>query len=137
MLCRTGLLLALLLASACPRPAPPPASGGQEPEPQVVTEPAARLSLDQAIEQEEDQRLRAHLVSFAEGLHEEDRTRVTEHDDRWEIVVSHPSSGGSTGGAEQYFVDKVTGEATMGWHEHPMDRPGSIEVLREAEPEPG
>lgn len=58
------------------------------------------------------------------------RFSVTEHADHYEVIVTHPSSGDQTGGAEQYFVDKKTGEAKMGWHEHPMHMPGLEEEVK-------
>ncbi len=48
---------------------------------------------------------------------------VTDKGDTYEIIVTHPSTDGATGGAEQYILNKKTGEWEMGWHEHPMPMP--------------
>ncbi len=132
----------LLLLAACPRAVEPASSGSAEPSasepaeptPAARPQPPARTTLDEAIEREQDPARRGYLVQFAEGLAEGDRVRVTDHPDRWEIVVSHRSEDGMTGGAEQYFIDKATGETEMGWHEHPMEMPEVIEETKVLEP---
>lgn len=51
---------------------------------------------------------------------------VNDEGDHYEIIVTHPSTEGRTGGAEQYILDKKTGEWKMGWHEHPMPMPTPV-----------
>ena len=72
-----------------------------------------------------DPKQREFLRRFMENhVNEGDVVRlVNEDENAYEFIVSHPGEKGWTGGAEQYFLDKKTGDVTMGWHEHPMQVP--------------
>jgi len=118
---RELVVLALLLASGVLATACAGAKPKEPPTP--ATQARARRGLEQAIADAPTPAQRRALEQFRARHGPRDRFTVTEHPDRYEIVVSHPSSDNLTGGAEQYFVDKETGEARMGWHEHPMEMP--------------
>ena len=81
------------------------------------------IKIEEMIEQQKDKRQKEILLKFRSSFQKDDRIRVTEHKDHYEITVSHPSTEDSTGGAEGYSLDKKTGESSMTWHEHPMDMP--------------
>lgn len=78
--------------------------------------------MDTAIKTEQDADQKRLLEQFRERFGPDDSFQVTERGGQYEIIVSHPSQDGWTGGAEQYFLDKETGETRLGWHEHPMPR---------------
>jgi hypothetical protein len=94
--------------------------------------PGTYIPIAEAIELVKDPHLQTFLSGFAKGLSDRDDAVVAEHLDRFEFIVSHASHGNCTGGAEQYFMDKMTGKVTMGWHEHPMSEPET--ELEEVEP---
>lgn len=79
------------------------------------------LTIEEAIKAKKDRHQIAILTRFLEA-HKgaAERISVVEHETRYEITVHRTSSASETGGAEQYFLDKTTGEWKMGWHEHPM-----------------
>lgn len=91
----------------------------------TMQNPAQReLTIDEQMRVTQDEKLQAMLLRFRDTHQKEgERLTVTEHPDHYEIVVHRESSGGYTGGAEQYLLDKTTGEWKMGWHEHPMELP--------------
>jgi len=68
----------------------------------------------------------AVLVKFKAAFAATDDFVVTDRGDNFEITVTHESKEGATGGAEQYILNKETGEWRMGWHEHPMPMPTLI-----------
>jgi len=61
-----------------------------------------------------------YLKAFKAAFNVTDDHLVNDEGDHFEIIVTHPSTDGATGGAEQYIMDKKTGKWRMGWHEHPM-----------------
>lgn len=81
-------------------------------------------ALDEFIQRMKDGRHKAWLVEFRRSFSDTDRFFIVEREDCFEITVSHRSSGGSTGGAEAYRMDKRSGKIEMLWHEHPMRMPG-------------
>ncbi|MFH1024187.1 MAG: hypothetical protein V1809_12475 [Planctomycetota bacterium] len=86
----------------------------------------SRVSIEDLIKSKKDKKQIAILTHFFETQQKESKMTVTERNDLYEITVHHPSSPGLQGGAEQYFLDKKTGEWKMGWHEHPMKMRESI-----------
>ena len=86
----------------------------------VLEGPIQHMELEQAIGLMQNKKYRNLLREFTTRFSKKDSFYVTSHEDHFEIIVSHPSTGDYTGGAEQYFLDKHTGMVKMGWHEHPM-----------------
>lgn len=80
-------------------------------------------TLDRFIEGLKDSQQKVFLMQFKQKFSNTDRYNVTERDESFEIMVSHKSSNGFTGGTEAYRVDKQSGEVRMLWHEHPMRMP--------------
>ena len=101
-----------------------------------MTEPIVDMEIEGALELIQDKKHRDILIQHQKE-HGSSEITVTEKEDVFETIVTHPSTEDQTGGAEQYFVDKKTGESTMGWHEHPMARPESIENLNVSEGDRG
>ena len=66
------------------------------------------------------------VETFKAGFAPTDDFAVNDQGGQIEIVVTHPSTDGATGGAEQYILDKKTGKWSMGWHEHPMQIPTPV-----------
>jgi hypothetical protein len=67
-----------------------------------------------------DKQQKVWLTEFRQAFADTDHFSITERDDRYEIIVSHQSANGHTGGAEAYRVDKKNGKSEMLWHEHPI-----------------
>ncbi len=91
----------------------------------VMAESIHNLDFSQALQQIQNETYRKFLLKFREQFSEQDRITITEHPEYFEAIVSHPDTRTEdgqiyTGGAEQYFINKKSGEVTMGWHEHPM-----------------
>ena len=83
---------------------------------------------EKSVETIKDEKYKKLVSQFIKGCEPGANISITEHEDYFEIIVSHPSTtdpSGKTysGGAEQYFLDKKTGKTKMGWHEHPMEMP--------------
>lgn len=78
------------------------------------------MEIDGAIESIPDGKQKKMLLKFKRRFEKGAAFLVTSRKDCFEIMVTHRAEGDHTGGAEQYFLDKETGESTMGWHEHPM-----------------
>lgn len=87
------------------------------------------IEIEKTIELIDVEKYRKMLIKFKSRFQEDDSFLVTSHSDCFEIIVTHPSQGNYSGGAEQYFLDKKTGESKMGWHEHPME----IQVFEETD----
>lgn len=84
----------------------------------------AQDDIDELIRQKsKEQQQQSILKTFKGNFPTEDRISIKEFRDYYEIVVSHPSTDGFTGGAEGYKLSKSTGEYEMTWHEHPMPLP--------------
>ena len=91
------------------------------------------MDIQDAIAKVKEAKYREYLEKFRQE-YSDCQISVTEQEDRFELVVIHPAEGDVTGGAEQYFIDKATGQVSMGWHEHPMDANDVIlELLMEAD----
>ncbi len=60
------------------------------------------------------------LIQFKQKFGKADQIVVEEFIDYFQLIVTHPSADGYSGGAECYKLDKKTGESSMVWHEHPM-----------------
>lgn len=78
------------------------------------------MGIDETVELIPDGKQKKMLLKFKRRFEKGDSFLVTSRKDCFEIIVTHSSDGDYTGGAEQYFLDKETGETKMGWHEHPM-----------------
>jgi hypothetical protein len=83
------------------------------------------VSIEDLIKTKKDKKQAAVLTRFAETFQKSHESiSVTESNDRYEIIVSHrySSDGDETvwQSAEQYFLDKKTGEWKIGWQETPM-----------------
>jgi len=91
----------------------------------LMTGPIVGMEIDKAIELVTDKKCKEILIQH-KIEHEYSEISVTEKEDIFETIVTHPSTEYKTGGAEQYFIDKKTGKSTMGWHEHPMVLPESV-----------
>jgi len=81
------------------------------------------IDIEKAIELIKVEKYTKMLFEFKNRFQESDSILVSSHNNYFEIIVTHPSNDNSSGGAEQYFLDKKTGEYKMGWHEHPMEIP--------------
>ncbi len=122
-----GLLIVCgVLTAGCP------GAQTQEPPMQPPARPP-RYTLEQAIAAAPSAARRKALEQFKAQHGARDRFRVTDHPEHYEIIVSHPSGDGFSGGAEQYFVDKETGQARMGWHEHPVELGVEVEEVETEE----
>lgn len=86
----------------------------------LMSNPIKDIDIDKAIELEKSDTNKNILINFKKTFSPEDMMLVTSHYDYFEIIVSHPDTVDYTGGAEQYYVDKKTGNSKMGWHESPM-----------------
>ena len=126
-----GAAAALVLLSGCLAPtirsAAPPELMTKAPAEEETVE--SEQTLYELIESMKDGRHKARLVEFKRSFSETDRFYIAELEDRFEITVSHRSSGGYTGGAEAYSLDKRSGKIMMLWHEHPMRMPGIEEPM--------
>jgi hypothetical protein len=89
-----------------------------------MTESIVRMEIEEAIASIKNEKHKKFLSQF-KNEHEDSEILVTEHKDNFEVIVKHPFREHKTGGSEQYFIDKETGNAQMGWHKHPMPFPGS------------
>lgn len=76
--------------------------------------------IDKAIELVKSETHKKFLLDFKSQYLDSESILVTSNYKNFEIIVSHKSTAEYTGGAEQYFLDKKTGEIKMGWHEAPM-----------------
>ncbi len=88
-----------------------------------------RVNIEQAIDMVNEIQQKKWLSEFLQRHQAQGSTVVVEeHEANYELIVTRSSNEkGYTGGAEQYFIDKKTGEEKMGWHEHPMQLPESME----------
>ena len=86
----------------------------------IMEGPIQNMELEQAIGLIQNKNHKKMLREFQTRFSEKNSFIVTSLDTHFEIIVSRPSTGDYTGGAEQYFLDKQTGTVKMGWHEHPM-----------------
>jgi hypothetical protein len=84
------------------------------------------MKIKEAIELVTEKKYKKILTQHRER-HVDSEITVTDKGDVFETIVTHPPTEDETGGAEQYFIDKKTGETTMGWHEHPMELPETID----------
>ena len=82
--------------------------------------PMQNIDIEKAIGLVQNQKHKKMLRDFKNSFSKKDSFIVTSLEDQFEIIVTHPSTDGFTGGAEQYLLDKQTGKYKMGWHEHPM-----------------
>ncbi len=78
------------------------------------------MEIDAAIESIPDGKQKKMLLKFKRRFEKGAAFNVTSRKACFEIIVTHRSDKDRTGGAEQYFLDKKTGQWKMGWHEHPM-----------------
>ena len=96
------------------------------------------MDIESFMKDVDDETQRRFLQRFLDtiGL-ERAFVSITPRQADYEIIVVHRSSiEGYTGGAEQYFLDKITGKWKMGWHEHPMAEPvtQSVDLVPETLP---
>jgi hypothetical protein len=85
----------------------------------LMSNPIKNIEIDKAIELEKSDKYKNMLINFKKTFSAEDFIIVTSYSDHFEIIVSHPDTVDYTGGAEQYYLDKKTGNSKMGWHESP------------------
>ena len=83
--------------------------------------PIQNIEIEKAIGLVQNKKHKKMLRDFRASFSAKGSFIVTSLEDQFEIVVTHPSTDGFTGGAEQYFLNKQTGKFKMGWHEHPME----------------
>ena len=91
---------------------------------ETLSKQIKNMEIEQAVPLIKDDRQKQMLMDFKCRFNDGDSFAVTSHPNNFEIMVSHPSDDNSTGGAEQYFLDKNTGKIKVGWHEPPMPRHG-------------
>lgn len=85
----------------------------------LMSEPIKHLEIDKVIALVKSDTHKKFLNDFKNAYTSEDSILVTSHYGHFEIIVSHPDTVDYTGGVEQYFLDKRTGNSKMGWHESP------------------
>ncbi len=99
-----------------------------------MEEAIENMDIDEAIQLVKDKFQKEMLTRYKADHSTDSDISVTEYDAYFEIIISHASFINTigerySGGAEQVFLDKKTGRASMGWHEHPMKIPEVKDVL--------
>jgi hypothetical protein len=112
---KTALVISLIIVSAfivfgCIR------NGGFN----LMSDSIKHLEIDKAIALVKSDKHKKFLSDFKNAYTSEDSILVTSHYGHFEMIVSPPDTVDYTGGAEQYFLDKRTGNSKMGWHESPV-----------------